>query len=155
MTLVSTTLLDRVRDAVSSVCDPEFPSVTIDQLGVLEQVRVVGSDVEVDLIPTFLGCPALEVIETDVRNAVLAVGGVSSIAVRFVTEPAWTPDRISAQGRRNLGELTVSVRDRTGDTACPVCGSRQVVERSPFGPTACRAIAFCDDCRNPVEVIRS
>ena len=154
MTLLSTAMLDRVRDAVSAVCDPEFPNVTIEQLGVLEDVRVVETDVEVDLIPTFLGCPALEVIEADVRVAVLSVEGVGRVEVRFVTEPTWTPDRITDQGRLNLGDLTVSVRDQVGEAVCPVCGSRHVVERSPFGPTACRAIAFCEDCRNPVEVIR-
>ncbi|HEY5578707.1 MAG TPA: 1,2-phenylacetyl-CoA epoxidase subunit PaaD [Acidimicrobiia bacterium] len=154
MTLLSTAMLDRVRDAVSAVCDPEFPNVTIEQLGVLEDVRVVETDVEVDLIPTFLGCPALEVIEADVRVAVLSVEGVGRVEVRFVTGPTWTPDRITDQGRLNLGDLTVSVRDQVGEAVCPVCGSRHVVERSPFGPTACRAIAFCEDCRNPVEVIR-
>ncbi len=154
MTIVLS-LETKVREAVRSVCDPEFPNVTIEQLGVLEDVRVVGSSVEVDLIPTFLGCPALDVIESDVKQAVEGVEGVADIEVRFRLDPPWTPDRISLEGRRNLEELTVAVRLRSGVALCPVCGSEAVVERSPFGPTACRAISFCEDCRNPVEVIRA
>lgn len=155
MTVAAPTLSDRVQRSVAEVCDPEFPNVTIEQLGILEAVRVSeGGKVEVDLVPTFLGCPALDVIEADVREAAQSVSGVGAVRVRFATDQVWTPDRITPQGRRNLAELTVAVRDEAGQALCPVCGSRHVAERSPFGPTACRAIAFCDSCRNAVEVIR-
>lgn len=150
-------LLEDVRRAVSEVTDPELPVATIEELGIMEDVRVDGSScrVEVDLIPTFLGCPALEMIRSDVTNAARSVPGVGSVEVRFRAEPQWTPERITAEGRKHLAEgLTIAVRGPVGEMVCPVCGSETVEERSPFGPTACRAVAYCDACRNPVEVIR-
>ncbi len=150
-----TTLTEVVRRAVAEVLDPELPVVTIEQLGILEDVRVREGVAEVDLIPTFLGCPALEVIEEDVRTAAASLDGIRSVVVRFRTEPAWNPERITEQGRRNLADgLTIAVRDPSGASICPVCGSDEVDERSPFGPTACRAVSYCQSCRNPVEEIR-
>ena len=149
-------LREQVRDAVAAVTDPELPVVTIADLGVLETVDVdeASGRVRVDLVPTFLGCPALRLIEGDVRAAAAAVAGVRDVEVRFLAAPRWTPDRITAEGRAALaGDLGIAVRE-AGFVTCPVCGGTRVEERSPFGPTACRAIAFCPDCRNAVEVIR-
>ena len=143
-----------VRQAVASVDDPEFPGVSIEELGIVEAVSMDGAAVTVDLVPTFLGCPALDTIRGDVARAVSAVPGVDSVAVRFVDHPVWTPDRVSSAGRAKLAaDFTVAVRIEHTVT-CPVCGASRVEERSPFGPTACRAIAYCADCRNPVEVMR-
>lgn len=137
--------------AVGAVTDPELPVATIEELGILEEVRVTGDRVEVDLVPTFLGCPALDLIREDVEEAAASVEGVREVEVRFVSRPRWTPERITPEGRRKLAEgLTISVRGE----GCPVCGSEALEERSPFGPTACRAVAYCPGCRNPVEVIR-
>lgn len=150
--------LDReVWEAVRGVTDPELPVATIEELGILEEVRVDrdAARVEVDLVPTFLGCPALDLIREDVAAAARSVEGVAEVEVRFVSEPRWSPDRITPAGREKLAEgLTIAVRSTRREAVCPVCGSRHLVERSPFGPTACRAIAYCDGCRNPVEVIR-
>lgn len=150
-----TALEEAVREAVRAVTDPEMPVATVEELGILEEVRVDEGRVEVDLIPTFLGCPALEEIRRDVEEAAAGVEGVEAVDVRFVSEPRWTPDRITPEGRVKLAEgLTIAVRGTRGEASCPVCGSGAVAERSPFGPTACRAIAYCEGCRNPVEVIR-
>lgn len=146
---------EAVGRAVAEVLDPELPVVTIEQLGILEDVRVQDGLAEVDLIPTFLGCPALEVIEEDVRKAAASVDGIRAVVVRFRAEPAWNPERITEEGRRNLANgLAIAVRDPFGASVCPVCGSSELEERSPFGPTACRAISYCESCRNPVEEIR-
>ncbi|MFQ5948581.1 MAG: 1,2-phenylacetyl-CoA epoxidase subunit PaaD [Acidimicrobiia bacterium] len=154
---MATTLTDAVRQAVREVTDPELPVATVADLGILEEVRVDESEgrVEVDLIPTFLGCPALEEIQEDVSAAARSVEGVKDVAVRFLSRPQWNPERITARGRERLAEgLTIAVSGPARQVICPVCGSRHVEERSPFGPTACRAIGYCSDCRNPVEVIR-
>lgn len=147
----------RARAAAAAVEDPEFPRVTVEHLGMLQAVRVDegAGEVEVDLLPTFLGCPALDVIAADVRAALTGLSGVRRVQVAFVSEPVWTPQRITPEGRRRLAaEFTVAVPGSLGAPPCPVCGSGAVEPRSPFGPTACRAIAYCPDCRNPVEVIR-
>lgn len=155
--MTTVTLEDAVGNAVAAVEDPEFPGVSIVDLGILEDLRVDSGSarVEVDLVPTFLGCPALEVIRDDVRAAVEAVPGVSAAAVQFVGKPQWSPDRITERGRRLLAEsFTVAVPGRSDEPACPVCSAEQVETRSPFGPTACRTIAYCSSCLNPVEVMR-
>ncbi len=147
----------RARTAAAAVEDPEFPGVTVEHLGMLQAVRVDddSGEVEVDLLPTFLGCPALDAIAADVREALTGLAGVRQVRVTFVSEPAWTPERITSEGRRRLAaEFTVAVPGASGSPPCPVCGSAALEPRSPFGPTACRAIAYCPDCRNPVEVIR-
>jgi ring-1,2-phenylacetyl-CoA epoxidase subunit PaaD len=147
---------DAVRAAVAEVTDPEYPDLTIVQLGMLEAVRDVGGGrVEVDLVPTVLGCPALREIEADVVAAASTVPGVQAVAVRFLAQPAWTADRVAPEARDRLArEYTIAIRGADGSTICPVCGGRDVEERSAFGPTVCRSTAWCPDCRNPVEVLR-
>jgi len=98
--------LDRaaVTRAVAGVTDPEYPGITIDGLGILAGVHVAGASVGVDLLPTRLGCPALDLIRRDVERAARSVVGVDEVAVRFCTRPQWTPERITEAGRRALAE---------------------------------------------------
>ncbi len=163
MTVTVRDLATEVGAAVAAVPDPELAGIGIGDLGLVAAVRADPDSgrVAVDLVPTFLGCPALGVIEADVRAAVLAVPGTTDAAVRFVTEPAWTPARISERGRRQLAELGIAVTAADGDAgarfaavACPVCGTKRLRAVSERGPTACRAVAWCDACRNPIEVVR-
>ena len=154
-------LADRIRGAVAAVTDPEYPDLTIADLGILERVTVLapapgeaGPSVLVELVPTVLGCPALRTIELDVVAAALAAGGVA-VEVRFLHEPVWSPERITGPARDRLArDYTITLRGRDGSLRCPLCGSAAVTERSAIGPTRCRAVYYCADCRNPVEVIR-
>jgi ring-1,2-phenylacetyl-CoA epoxidase subunit PaaD len=148
-------LVASVRAAVRGVDDPEFPGVSIEDLGILERVEVSGGVVEVDLLPTFVGCPALRYIEADVRAAAEGAAGGREVRVRFVHDPVWTPDRVTAEGRAALArEYTVAVAPAAGPVRCPRCGEAAAVERSPFGPTPCRSTWQCSSCREPVEVMR-
>ncbi len=143
-----------VRAAVATVDDPEYPGLSIADLGMVEDVRVDGHHAQVDLIPTFSGCPALAMIEADVRDAVLAVDGVDTATVTFVRTPVWTPERITDAGQAALAErFTVAVQLGSRSTRCPRCGTR-TVEQSPFGPTRCRAVHRCPSCNEVVEVVR-
>ncbi len=163
-------LEDRVGDALAAVHDPEIPPCSIVDLGIVERVEISESAVEVDLLPTFAGCPALDVIEADVRAALEAVADGRTVRVRFVYSPPWTSDRITKQGKQALTAYGITPPDtRTrpaGASAfvplsalqaaappltCPFCGSRQTVLESGFGPTLCRTIHFCRACRNPFE----
>jgi ring-1,2-phenylacetyl-CoA epoxidase subunit PaaD len=149
-------LAEAVRRAVAAVTDPEYPDLSIVQLGMLEAVRDDGAGrVEVDLVPTVLGCPALREIEADVVAAASAVPGVDAVTVRFLAQPLWTADRVAPEARERLArEYTIAIRGADGATICPVCGGRDLEERSAFGPTVCRSTSWCPDCRNPVEVLR-
>lgn len=147
--------VEQVRDAVSTVHDPEYPGVSITDLGLVVDVRVDGTRAEVDLIPTFSGCPALTMIADDVRAAAAAVPGVEHVDVTWRRDGVWTPDRLTLSARRSLAEeFTVVLRRRDGTLVCPVCGSGAVADTSGVGPTRCRSLAWCPDCRNPVEVLR-
>src|SRR6266496_3779132 len=88
--------------ALAGVHDPEIPPCSITDLGIVERVRVFEEAVEVDLLPTFTGCPALDVIRQDAEAAAGAAAGGREVRVRFVFAPPWTSDRITPQGRRAL-----------------------------------------------------
>ena len=155
--MTTVTMEAAVRAAVAGVDDPEFPGVSISDLGMVGSVDLRGqpATVEIELLPTFLGCPALEVIEADVKAAALSVAGVEHATVRFVNQPVWTAERVSDRGRELLArQFTVAVPSEDGSTPCPRCAAENVEIRSPFGPTACRAIAYCASCVNPLEVMR-
>lgn len=147
-----------VTRAVSAVEDPGYRGFTIAELGILESISVdpATSSVQIDLLPTRMGCPALEMIGRDVVAAVCAVDGVRGASVRWQLDPPWTPARVTAAARARLaGEHAVAIRGRDGTVRCPVCGGGEVVDVSEVGPAPCRSIARCDTCRNPVEVLRT
>jgi ring-1,2-phenylacetyl-CoA epoxidase subunit PaaD len=99
--------LARARAGAASVPDPEIPVVTLDELGILRDVRDEGGRVVVELTPTYTGCPATRVIADDVRRA-LADGGFADADVRMVLAPPWSTDWISADGRRKLREYGIA-----------------------------------------------
>lgn len=147
---------DDVRTAVATVADPEYPDVSIVDLGLLERIELDGEVARVGLIPTFGGCPALSMIASDVRDAVLAVDGIDACDVTWLDGPIWTTDRMTAGAQRSLAdEYTVVLRRKDGALRCPVCGSDAVADQSLAGPTRCRSVAWCPDCRNAVEVMRN
>jgi ring-1,2-phenylacetyl-CoA epoxidase subunit PaaD len=157
--------------ALADVHDPEIPPCSITDLGIVQRVTATEDSVEVDLLPTFAGCPALDVIGQDAKAAVRAVAGDRAVAVRFVFSPPWTSDRISAAGREALrtygvtpphvggqrGPVVVQVTllQRTAAAVpCPFCGSDDTAKESAFGPTLCRSTHFCRACRNPFEAFK-
>ena len=145
--------------ALALVPDPELP-VSIVELGMVVDVEVDGGAVRIDLLPTYSGCPALPMIEQDVCDRISAIDGIDACEVCWCYEPPWTPDRISHSGRASLKEHGVTtpqcgcgepVSLTTSAIPCPFCGSNETRVDSPFGPTRCRAIHFCDACRNQFE----
>jgi ring-1,2-phenylacetyl-CoA epoxidase subunit PaaD len=162
----------RVRDALAEVHDPEIPPCSITDLGIVERVEVTSAAVEVDLVPTFAGCPALEVIREETEAAVQRETGRRDVRVRFVYSTPWTSDRITAAGRTALREYGVtppaegasepgrafvplaSLQRVERTVTCPFCGSEETVMESAFGPTLCRSIHFCGSCRNPFEAFK-
>jgi ring-1,2-phenylacetyl-CoA epoxidase subunit PaaD len=160
--VVTATTATSIRDLVATVPDPEIPVVTIDDLGILRDVRVGGDGaIEVDITPTYSGCPAMEAIRSDIEHR-LAAAGHDRARVRLVLAPAWTTDWISEAGREKLAEFgiappTGSAPHRTGpvpltlSVRCPRCGSPDTRELSRFGSTACKALWRCDACREPFD----
>ncbi len=144
-----------VHEAVAGVDDPEYPGVSIVDLGLLELLDVTDGRAHIGLIPTFSGCPALGMIADEVAGAVAAVAGITDVEVEWLRSPAWTVDRVSTDARSTMArEFTVSIQIGTKAAPCPRCGAR-TVQQSLFGPSRCRSVHRCPSCSETVEVMRS
>jgi ring-1,2-phenylacetyl-CoA epoxidase subunit PaaD len=143
---------DAVWDVLRSVEDPELP-IGITDLGLVRDVTVVDGRVSVRLVPTWTGCPALAVIRSRVREALLAVPGVREAAVEYAYDEPWTLERMTPEGRARLRTygLSVPACRFAEPPVCPYCGSHDVAVESLFGPTLCRATYLCRNCHNPFE----
>lgn len=143
-----------VRAALAEVADPEIPVVSIVDLGMVGDVRVAGGRVAVTLLPTFVGCPALDQIRSAVEDRLGALG--APVDVTFSFQVPWTTDRITPAGRALLqgSGFAPPVAD-PGETRCPHCGSAEVALDNLFGPTQCRSLYFCRACRQPFEAFKT
>ncbi|PZF80726.1 1,2-phenylacetyl-CoA epoxidase subunit PaaD [Jiangella anatolica] len=150
-----------VREVVAAVQDPELPVVTIEQLGILRDVRVDDDGaVTVDITPTYSGCPAMDAIRADIVAA-LAENGVDDVDVRTVLAPAWSTDWITPDGRAALADAGIAPPHPAGTVAltltvrCPHCGSPDTRELSRFGSTACKALWVCRSCQEPFDHVKA
>jgi ring-1,2-phenylacetyl-CoA epoxidase subunit PaaD len=150
------------REAVAAVVDPEIRAVTIEELGILRDVREMDGRVTVTITPTYSGCPAMDVIRADIRAA-LRVAGHPDAEVLTVLSPAWSTDDISAAGRAKLAAAGIAppgpARHRGPvplrlAVRCPRCGSADTEELSHFGSTACKALWRCRACAEPFEHVK-
>ena len=149
--------LTAARAALAGLHDPEIPTVTITDLGMVHAVYEDGDVLVVELLPTFSGCPAIAVIEEEARQA-LAVAQLEPCRVVMRADLPWSTSLISDEGRRQVavfglvppqrGRLTVE------DVICPNCGAKSIKLVSRFGPTPCRALARCRSCGEPLEVFK-
>ena len=98
---------------LDTVLDPEVPALSVCDLGIVREVLPQGDGLEIVLTPTYSGCPATEVIERSVLDAIDAAGlGPAHVVLRRA--PAWTTDWISAEGRRKLTEYGIAPPGPTG-----------------------------------------
>ncbi|MFE6335850.1 1,2-phenylacetyl-CoA epoxidase subunit PaaD [Streptomyces sp. NPDC057806] len=150
-----------VRERVAALPDPELPVIGLGDLGVVGRVAPAADGVlEVEITPTYLGCPALGEITAAVRE-VLTASGHPDGRVRQVLAPPWTTDRITDEGRRRLAAHGIAppvtpapggpgpVLVGLGEVPCPHCGSRATRPHSPFGPSRCQSVLWCTACREP------
>jgi ring-1,2-phenylacetyl-CoA epoxidase subunit PaaD len=151
---------ERVFEVLMSVKDPEIDSVSIIDLGMVEEVTTSGNNVKVVLLPTFLGCPALEIIKKNTINAIKQLQEVEEVEVEFVFHPPWTSDRITEEGHVNLRAFGIAPpprhfeEDGSWHVDCAYCGSTYVTMENIFGPTACRSILYCKSCKNVFEAMK-
>ncbi len=154
--MVSAVALDarRAREVLAQVVDPEIPTLTIEELGILRDVAVEEGRVTVDITPTYSGCPAMDLIRRQVREA-LAAAGFVDVEVRTVYAPAWTTDDISDEGRRKLAAVGIApprrLDDVTAPILCPRCATDRVRTVAEFGSTACKALMVCERCGEPFD----
>ena len=156
--------------ALAEVADPEIPAITVVDLGLVHRVTVeppgIGgsaSRIAVELLPTFVGCPALDVLRDAVQQRLEALAPGAVVAVTFTFAEPWTSDRITAAGREALRRSGFApplpggagLLQVLSPTACPYCGSRRTRQDSAFGPTLCRSIHYCTACQQPFEAFKA
>lgn len=153
---------DEILALLEEVKDPEIPVISVVELGIIRDVDVTLNGVVVTITPTYSGCPAMREIEADITRA-LNECGIAPVEVRTVYSPAWTTEWISTEGREKLEAYgiappgpaassgLVAIERRATSLRCPYCKSLATERKSEFGSTACKAIWFCRDCRQPFE----
>ena len=155
--------LTEIRQILEQVVDPEIPVLTIADLGILREVRRDGNTVHAVITPTYSGCPAMQTIEQDVREA-LARHGYAQVEVKTQLSPPWTTDWLSAAGREKLLQYGIvppagsvskqSLRAADAGLRCPRCRSANTDQISRFGSTPCKALHRCKDCLEPFDYFK-
>jgi ring-1,2-phenylacetyl-CoA epoxidase subunit PaaD len=155
----------QVWDALAEIPDPEIPVVSLIDLGVVRDVTVENGTVRVDFTPTFLGCPALEVMRDAMAERIRALGAEPEINV--CVDDSWSTDRITPQGRKKLRESGFAppapraasaptlVQLQSNAFRCPYCGSTNTRLENIFGPTPCRSLRYCSSCKQPFEQFKT
>jgi ring-1,2-phenylacetyl-CoA epoxidase subunit PaaD len=154
---------EQVWAALAEIPDPEIPAVSLVDLGVVRNVTVEGGKVRVEFTPTFLGCPAVEVMRAQMAGRINELGAEAEIEIGA---EGWSSDRITPEGRRKLTESGFAP-PATGTapatllqlqavvSRCPYCGSTDTRLENLFGPTPCRSIRYCAGCRQPFEQFKT
>jgi len=160
-----------VWSALAEIPDPEIPAISLVDLGVIrgfafERLPGGGEQLTVELMPTFVGCPAIDVMRQQIGEHLTDLRIADQVAVELTFAEPWTSDRISPAGREALRQSGFAPPMTIGSTfdgaaltvlpiaTCPYCGSRNTTLENPFGPTLCRAIYHCADCRQPFEAFK-
>ena len=150
---------------LGEIADPEIPVISLVELGVIRDVQVTGGRVRVEFTPTFMGCPALEVMRDCMAERIAALGAEPEIDV--VLDDSWSTDRITPAGREKLRAAGFAppaprragvpqlVQLQARGFRCPYCGSTDTRLENIFGPTPCRSLRHCASCRQPYEQFKT
>ena len=153
---------EEITNLLASIPDPEIPVISIVDLGILRKVEVINSDtIEVTITPTYSGCPAMRVIEDEIKS-ILKEKGFTSVQINTSLSPAWTTDWLSDEAKERLRKYGISPPEKTSVDknsltgkskliSCPQCGSTDTEMISQFGSTACKALYRCLSCREPFD----
>jgi ring-1,2-phenylacetyl-CoA epoxidase subunit PaaD len=154
-----------VWNALREVEDPEIPVISVVDLGVVRDVTIEDGRVHVEFTPTFLGCPALEVMRTQMAERISALGAEPEVEV--VLDDSWSTDRITPEGREKLRRAGFApptprevsapklVQLQSDVFRCPYCGSSETQLENIFGPTPCRSLRYCEACKQPFEQFKT
>jgi ring-1,2-phenylacetyl-CoA epoxidase subunit PaaD len=165
---VNVLTLEDVWEALAEVPDPEIPVVSVVDLGLVHTVELDGELLRVELLPTFVGCPALELIRRSVADRLAGLAPRVEVEMTFAVP--WTSDRITPDGRRKLRQSGFAPPGPAGagdarplfatipmrpTATCPWCGSADTALENLFGPTLCRTMFWCNRCRQPFEQFKA
>lgn len=151
--------IKKIWEIVEQVTDPEVPVLTIADLGIVRDIKIDGTDIEVIITPTYNGCPAMDMIGMNIKMALLEKG-YKKVKITSVLSPAWTTDWMSEDGKRKLKEYGIAPPGKLSDETlarvieCPQCRSLNTRLISEFGSTACKALYQCNDCKEPFDYFK-
>lgn len=157
--MVTCTETERILASLQEVMDPEIPVLSVVDLGIIEDVIVEQEAVTVMMLPTFTACPAIRLLQQQIRDKILSLG-YQQVQVKVDDSVAWNSDRMTEKGKRNLELFGLGTPLRhDGDfdllaiehAKCPHCGSGNTTMKSIFGSTLCRSMHFCYDCLQGFE----
>lgn len=146
---------EQVWAALDEIPDPEIPVISLVDLGIIRSVDVSNDHVQVELTPTFLGCPALETMVRAIEEK------VPEATVEVVNDDSWSTDKITAAGREKLRAAGFAppaprlIQLQSQVHKCPYCGSTDTTLENLFGPTPCRSLRYCNGCRQPFEQFKT
>ena len=150
----------QLTNALQSVKDPEIDSISIIELGMVDRVERNAQELMIYMLPTFMGCPALDIIKSNVLKAVSELVWIERAMVSFIYDPPWTSERVTEVGRAQLKTFGIAPPPKhfseSGEwhVQCPYCDSTYTAIDNLFGPTACRSILYCKSCKNPFEAMK-
>jgi ring-1,2-phenylacetyl-CoA epoxidase subunit PaaD len=143
---------DTVRTLLGSVHDPEIPTVSIVDLGLVHSISVTDERVAIELLPTFVACPALELIRSTVVESVAVLGRPVDVAFTFAVP--WTTERLTDAGKTGLRRAGIAPPAEPTNVRCPFCAGADVAMDSAFGPALCRSLFYCRACLQPFEAFK-
>lgn len=146
--------------ALEVVKDPEIPTISMVDMGIITKIDIYADGkVSVEMTPTFVGCPAIKMMEQLVHDRLIEIG-IINVTVKTTLDKPWDSNKISERGLlclkkhglapppKHHGEITDELLE---NIACPFCGSKNVEMKSPFGPTLCRSLHYCNNCLQAFE----
>jgi len=158
------TTRQEILDYLQEVHDPEIPVLSVLDLGIIRQVEVANNEATITITPTYTGCPAMNVIEDDIRH-MLEDKKIGKFNIKTVLTPAWTTDWISVAGRKKLKDFGIAppekaspdislLSNKAKDVTCPRCGSKDTEMKSFFGSTPCKSLYICNNCKEPFDYFK-
>ena len=153
---------EQIIEFLEGITDPEIPVLNIVELGIVRDVHYESDSLQVDITPTYSGCPAMKVIEDSIY-ATLQEKGFENISVKTVFSPPWTTDWLTDQAKQKLRDYGIAPPEKSGNPTwmpfsnankkvpCPFCDSAQTELTSEFGSTACKSLYYCNNCQQPFE----
>ncbi|MFN5417041.1 MAG: 1,2-phenylacetyl-CoA epoxidase subunit PaaD [Flavobacteriia bacterium] len=151
----------KIWDLLEQIADPEIPVLTIIDLGVVRTIEIANEKATITITPTYSGCPAMQVIEDDIKALLKPI---IEVEIKYTLSPAWTTDWISESARIKLREYGIAPPEHEVDKSvlfaeptkvpCPRCSSKNTRMVSQFGSTACKAQYQCNDCQEPFDYFK-
>jgi ring-1,2-phenylacetyl-CoA epoxidase subunit PaaD len=151
---------EEILRVLQMVKDPEIDSISIVDLGMVHTIEEFDNGYRIELLPTFVGCPALDIIQSNVKKTLFEQLRLQDVEITYVYHPPWTSDHLTEKGRDNLKKFGISPPPReipeegNWEILCPFCDSAYTSMENLFGPTACRSILYCKHCKNPFEAMK-